>query len=763
MRLFDELHRLIAASAAGDVDIALDSQGLTGDEAEIALKINAAIENYRNIIETKFKEAHNRSMILLDKAPLCCQLWNSKGRKIDCNDAALRLFGFDTKQELLARSHELYPEFQPEGVLSREKASSVIRQAFQEGYCVFYWTYTLLDGTVIPAEITMIRVLAGDEYVIAGYTRDLREHKQMMQAINYRDNLLTAVNHIAIILLNADIDGFSKALTQSMEIIARSVNVDCVYIWENHTINGELYCTQLCEWTQTDTVYSKEPALYSFKETFPGWEEMLSKGICQNGIVRTMAPEVQAFLKPVGAVSILVMPILINDEFWGFVGFDDWTHERIYSQEEESILHSASLLIAQSFIRNKMTREMIGKSNDLEAAVKVAHEATKNASAASKAKSEFLSIMSHEMRTPMNAIIGMTAIARKTTDFMEKNRALSQISIASSHLLNLINDVLDMAKIEAEKLELMPSQFEFERTLQRALTVVQYRADEKQQNLDVYIDPAIPQYMIGDETRLTQVVTNLLSNAVKFTPESGKICLNVTKTAETATHCDLRIEVSDTGIGISAEQQERLFHAFEQADSGTSREYGGTGLGLSITKRIVEMMGGRIWVESELGKGAKFIAVVKMERGEATAGEIFSDNSDTDDDICKPNEFAGKWLLLAEDIDINRHILIVLLEGSGIQIDCAETGREALELVTAAPEKYDIVFMDVQMPQMSGMEATRQIRAMPPRKRGRLPIIAMTANVFKDDVEACIAAGMDGHLGKPLDIEKVIATLRKYL
>jgi CheY-like chemotaxis protein len=246
---------------------------------------------------------------------------------------------------------------------------------------------------------------------------------------------------------------------------------------------------------------------------------------------------------------------------------------------------------------------------------------------------------------------------------------------------------------------------------------------------------------------------------VKFTPEDGEIRLTATFVAETDEGCELRIEVADSGIGISEEQQKRLFSAFVQADSGTSREYGGTGLGLVICKRIVELMSGHIWIESEVGQGAKFIFTIKAQRG----GDISADEAEATSAAVQEGEFAGKTMLLAEDIEINREILISLLEYTGIAIDCAENGQEALDIIIAAPDKYDVVLMDVQMPQMDGLEATRRLRALPPRTRGHLPIIAMTANVFKSDIDECKAAGMDDHLGKPLDIERVVEVLRKYV
>jgi len=388
------------------------------------------------------------------------------------------------------------------------------------------------------------------------------------------------------------------------------------------------------------------------------------------------------------------------------------------------------------------------------------------AKSASQSKSVFLSSMSHEMRTPMNAIIGMTAIGRKAESIKEKDYSLGKIGDASSHLLGVINDVLDMAKIEANKLELSPVDYDFRKVLNKALMLVNFRADEKKQVLAVNIDENIPRYVVGDDQRMAQIVTNLLANAVKFTPEGGEIRLDAALVSETGDDYELLVAVTDTGIGISKEKQEKLFDAFEQAESGTSREYGGTGLGLPITKFIVELMGGEIFIESELGKGAKFIIKVKVSRSDKNQDceEESDDGYCSFDDVGETErEFSGKALLLAEDIEINREILISLLAHTGLLIDCAENGKEALEMVEAAPGKYDLVFMDVHMPKMDGFEATRHIRELPAMQETKLPIIALTADVFKENIEECLAAGMDDHLGKPLDMEKILAILRKHL
>jgi CheY-like chemotaxis protein len=265
---------------------------------------------------------------------------------------------------------------------------------------------------------------------------------------------------------------------------------------------------------------------------------------------------------------------------------------------------------------------------------------------------------------------------------------------------------------------------------------------------------------VGDDQRLAQVLTNLLSNAVKFTPLGGDIRLAASLAEEADGHCELRIEVADNGIGISAAQKEKLFSVFEQVSNEINREYGGTGLGLAITKRIVELMGGRIWVESELGRGARFFCTVNVFRVNRNDDARCVSEADSAAD---GDNFRGLKLLVAEDMELNREILITLLEGTGLTIDCAKNGKEALEMIESSPDKYDLVFMDIQMPLMDGFEAARRIRARPGHRRESLPIIAMTANVFKSDIEECLAAGMDDHIGKPLDTDKLLGVLRKYL
>jgi signal transduction histidine kinase/CheY-like chemotaxis protein len=391
----------------------------------------------------------------------------------------------------------------------------------------------------------------------------------------------------------------------------------------------------------------------------------------------------------------------------------------------------------------------------------------KKAEAASHTKSNFLSSMSHEMRTPMNAIIGMTAIARSADDPVKKDYALERIEEASEHLLGVINDILDMSKIEANKLELSYIEFSFQKMLRKVLTVINPRVEEKKQIFALTVDENIPDTLFSDDQRLAQVIINLLSNAVKFTDVKGRIALDAVLLDEEDGVYTIQIEVSDTGIGMDKEQIGRLFESFEQAESGTSRKYGGTGLGLAISKNIIQLLGGKIRVKSKLGEGSQFFFTFKALAG---ADKLEYRVIETADASVSPADqkqpevsIEGKRILLAEDVEINQEIVVELLGTEGIEIDCANNGAEALEKFRASPQSYDMILMDCMMPEMDGYEATRRIRALPDPYAQQISIVAMTANVFQEDIEKCFAAGMNAHIGKPIDYTKLLTILHDHL
>jgi PAS domain S-box-containing protein len=386
--------------------------------------------------------------------------------------------------------------------------------------------------------------------------------------------------------------------------------------------------------------------------------------------------------------------------------------------------------------------------------------AKEQAEQSSRGKSEFLARMSHEMRTPLNAIAGMSNIARTADDFEKKIYCLDKIDEAAGHLLSVINDILDMSRIEAGKLELSPAVFDLEETILRARASVAFRLSEKKQTFTLELHKNLPRKIIADEQRLAQVMFNLLSNAVKFTPEYGSISLSVRPEADRGECRLLHFEVRDSGIGVSPEQMEKLFLPFEQADGGVNRKFGGSGLGLAISANIVRMMGGDIRVESEPGKGSVFSFHIRARSAgpdaEAAPPAFIPAKAEE-----KPaDDFRGRRILLAEDVEINREIALTLLEASGLSIDCVANGLEACAAFKSNPEGYDLILMDIQMPEMDGYEAAKQIRAMDLPRAGSIPIIAVTANAFREDIEQCLASGMNDHVGKPLELEKLLEKLR---
>ena len=369
-----------------------------------------------------------------------------------------------------------------------------------------------------------------------------------------------------------------------------------------------------------------------------------------------------------------------------------------------------------------------------------------------RSRSEFLSRMSHEMRTPLNAIMGMTLLAKNASGGVKRDEMLDEVSRASGQLLKLIDDVLEMSDIEDNKLRLVCSGFRFTDVLDEVLSRTAPDIDKKSQTLTTCIDPAIPDTLYGDETRISEVISNLLSNAVKFTPEHGAVQIAASALKKDEESVTLQVEVADDGIGMTAEQRERLFIPFEQGDGGIDRKFGGAGLGLAIAKYLVGLMGGKIWAETRPGKGSKFIF---------TADLLLRPSEIPEED--RFGSLSGKTVLLADDVDINREIVLAMLEDTGLKIVCAENGLEALEVFSAAPHEYDAILMDVNMPVMDGVEATRRIRALETSEAARVPIIAMTANVLISEVEKFLAEGMTGHIGKPVEIDKLLGVLRQHL
>ena len=369
---------------------------------------------------------------------------------------------------------------------------------------------------------------------------------------------------------------------------------------------------------------------------------------------------------------------------------------------------------------------------------------------ASKAKSEFLSRMSHEIRTPMNGIIGMTAIALQQGQSMERmTDCLQKIQSSSNYLLGLINDILDMSKIESGKMKLEPFDFDMDEMLDTLRELIRPQAEGKKLLLNWELELR-HRWFCADRMRLSQVLINLLGNAVKFTPEGGSVTLSVQEAGCAGEEALVCFAVRDTGVGIPKEEQERVFRSFEQASGRNPAKQQGTGLGLSISSRLVQMMGSAIQLDSAPGEGSTFRFSVLLRLGEQV------EQAGTQDTI----SFEGFRVLVVEDNELNAEIARCLLEERSFQVDCVYDGAQAVERIrTTPPGTYDLILMDIMMPVMDGLEATRTIRGMERPDCRTIPIIAMSANAFDDDLKKSVECGMNGHLSKPVEVEKLYQTL----
>ena len=647
-------------------------------------------------------EAEIRRLIL-DSNPLAVIVLDRNNNIIDCNDSAVGLFEASSKAEVLANFFMFTAPIQPNGMFSGEYARQLILGAEETGELVTEWSYKNKKGDIIPGESTLKRIEYHNTYITIIYIRDLRaeiEAHAQVKEITERNKIMIDVTPIGFVFFD---DSFNI--------------VDC------------------------------NPAALALFDVPDA--EVFAGGFY------SFCPEYQKDGRPSVETYKNNMQIAFNE---GFLNFE-WDHLRKSGEELPvdvtliRVEYKGSYRLAGYFRDLREYRAMLAEMKRSEKQLRLAKERAEDSS---RTKSEFLANMSHEIRTPMNGIIGVTSLALRNETSETQKKYLQKIDESANSLLRIINDILDFSKIEAGRLEIEKSEFRIDTIINDIRNITAYSLSQKSIEFSARISEEIDFNVVGDPLRLHQVLLNLMSNAVKFT-DRGSITINVDVAQRDESSAELVFAISDSGIGMTEEQALRVFDAFGQADSSTSRKYGGTGLGLAICKNLVELMGGRIWLESEIGVGSVFYFTARLET--VAARDLSASDSKNEGDFSVPREFIGSRILLVEDNEINQLIADEVLCGAGFVVDIACNGVEAVKMVTQSD--YELILMDVQMPEMDGLTATTVIRSNDKFKT--IPIIAMTANAMQGDKERSIAVGMNDHITKPLNPRFFLETICHWL
>ncbi|MDR0991842.1 MAG: response regulator [Ruminococcus sp.] len=682
-----------------------------------------------------------------------------------------------------------------------------------------------------------------------------------------KEQLYKALINVSVLIMGIDQTESKLIFWNSLKLLGTALGAVTFSVWRNFESAEELYSERIASWTANRPLF-RTPEADNIKTSLidHNWRHKTVLASAKKIEKTDLSEDIHDFFSPDPYNALFIIPITYHSEFWGMISLAFSDKNRVLEKTEAEVIQSAGLLFAAATARKEIMRNL--------------YEAKEAALTSVKSKAEFLSRMSHEMRTPLNAINGMASIARTTDDIDKRNQCLDRVSSASNQLLAIINDVLDMSKIDTDKLEIHKSDTDFEELLANVYRINEEKANAKNINLRFVMGRLLSRHILADGLRVSQVILNLMSNAVKFTPECGIVTVSG-DVINNSNQQFLSIQVRDTGIGIEEQNMPLLFNAFEQADGGITRRFGGTGLGLSISKNLVGLMGGKIWAESEPGEGSVFTVQIPIEWGktidfgadvsklnvsvliissgteeadqlgetlyntgfpadieyslsgamkhaahkydiifineriiyENSRGEVrkltdtfgsehfivtgrrsFSEEEEKTlkdmgfDDVferpilparvlrailsktgktiaIKPKvsakrtrDWRGKRILLAEDLEINRLIVSGILENTGIEIDEATNGLEAVEMFKRNGN-YDIILMDINMPIMDGLTSVKRIRASGLPGASSVPIYALTANAFADDVKNCIDAGMNGHIPKPIDIEKLKDTI----